>query len=93
MTPPTFSKAKPEKLHTWLTNKKRDYATLGRIKIGKGRDEPPVEPRPIDPVQGLKPATAWNQSDEDKAEVLRWIFVNNLNDRQPAQKRRNSLNK
>ena len=94
MKPPTFSKQKmPVQKHSWYNNKKRDYATLGTIKLGRGRDEPPVEPRWIDPVQGLKPATEWNESDEDKAEMLRWISVNNLNDRQPPQKRRNGLNK
>jgi hypothetical protein len=76
MTPPTFSKAKPEKLHTWLTNKKRDYATLGRIKIGKGRDEPPVEPRPIDPVQGLKPSIRWIDCPIDKADFKVWLAAN-----------------
>jgi hypothetical protein len=94
MTPPTFSKQKmPVQKHSWYNNKKRDYATLGTIKLGKGRDEPPVEPRAIDPVAGLKPADVWNSSKEDKAELLRWLSVNNLHDRLPVQKRRNYSNK
>jgi hypothetical protein len=89
MTPPKFAKPKQKLCASEIQNR-RDYKTVFSIRRPK-LEHISTKPVGAGMIQSLRPV--WDESEKAEEEMKRWVSVNNLNDRQPAQKRRNSLNK